>query len=115
MLWTPTLIPKGCFMNLEEGHQVVRCHGEETLERAKSLVNIQFSWYVVGVIIFSVTIYLVMVRFYSEKVEYQSLSKFVMHDEGDVEAQKKANRDNVEQRKSFLQFGVPYAAMDIER
>ncbi|KAG6433182.1 hypothetical protein SASPL_104790 [Salvia splendens] len=115
MLWTPTLIPKGCFMNMEEGHQVVRCHGEETLERAKSLVNIQFSWYVVGVIVFSVTLYLVMVRFYSEKVEYQSLSKFEMHDEDDVEAQKKANRGNVEQRKSFLQIGVPYAAMDIQR
>ncbi|KAL0369920.1 UNVERIFIED_CONTAM: hypothetical protein Sangu_0310100 [Sesamum angustifolium] len=48
MLWTPTLIPKGCFMNLEEGHKVVRCHGEEALERAKSLVNIQFNWYVMG-------------------------------------------------------------------
>ncbi|KAI3461869.1 hypothetical protein Pfo_018532 [Paulownia fortunei] len=48
MLWTPGLIPKGCFMNMEDGHYVVRCHGEQALERAKSLANIQFSYYVVG-------------------------------------------------------------------
>lgn len=117
MLWTPALIPKGCFMNLEEGHQVVRCHGEEALERAKSLVNIQFSWYVVGVAIFATTFYLVMIKLYPEEVEYQSLSKFVLHDEDDVEAQKKANNTKVEveQAKSFLQIGRPFAAMDIER
>lgn len=97
-------------MNLEEGHQVVRCHGEEALERAKSLVNIQFSWYVVGVTIFAVTLYLIMIKLYSEKVEYQSLSKFVLHDEdegNDVEAQKKANHSKIEQPKSFLQIGRP--------
>lgn len=107
MLWTPTLIPKGCFMNFEDGHQVVRCHGEEALERAKSLVNIQFSWYVVGVTILAMTLYLVMIKFYSEKVEYQSISKFTLQDDDDVEAQK---------NKSFLQIGPPLiAAMDIER
>lgn len=101
MLWTPSLIPKGCFINMEEGHQVVRCHGEEALERAKSLVNIQFSWYVVGVTISVMTLYLVMIKLYPEKVEYQSLYE----DDEDVEAQKKANHD---QPKSFLQHGKPY-------
>ncbi|KAH6784951.1 proteinase inhibitor I4 [Perilla frutescens var. hirtella] len=120
MLWTPTLIPKGCFMNLEEGHKVVRCHGEESLERAKSLVNIQFSWYVVGVTIFSMTLYLAMVKLYSEKVEYHSLSKFALHDDDDddaddVEAQKKANNSKVDQPRSFLQIGRPFSPMDIER
>ncbi|KAL9171660.1 hypothetical protein ABFS82_04G223100 [Erythranthe guttata] len=106
MLWTPSLIPKGCFMNLEEGHKVVRCHGEEALERAKSLVNIQFSWYVLGVTIFAVIVYLVMVKLYHEKIEYQSLSKFVLDDdEDDVEAQKKANNTKIEEPKSFLQIG----------
>ncbi|KAK4440457.1 hypothetical protein Salat_0380600 [Sesamum alatum] len=119
MLWTPSLIPKGCFMNLEEGHRVVRCHGEEALERAKSLVNIQFSWYVVGATIFSVTLYLVMIKLYPEKVEYQSLPKFVLQDEvnedDDVEAQKKANSNKIGEAKSFLQIGKPYAPMDMER
>ncbi|KAL8058060.1 hypothetical protein ABFX02_04G223700 [Erythranthe guttata] len=106
MLWTPSLIPKGCFMNLEEGHKVVRCHGEEALERAKSLVNIQFSWYVLGVTIFAVIVYLVMVKLYHEKIEYQSLSKFVLDDDrDDVEAQKKANNNKIEEPKSFLQIG----------
>ncbi|KAL2239193.1 transmembrane protein 45B [Sesamum indicum] len=119
MLWTPSLIPKGCFMNLEEGHRVVRCHGEEALERAKSLVNIQFSWYVVGTIIFALTLYLVVIKLYPEKVEYQSLSKFVLQDEekevDDVEAQKKGNSNKIGEAKSFLQIGKPYAPMDMER
>ncbi|KAG8371744.1 hypothetical protein BUALT_Bualt13G0119900 [Buddleja alternifolia] len=121
MLWIPGLIPKGCFVNLEEGHKVVRCHVEEALERAKSLVNIQFSWYLVGVTIFSVTLYLVMIKLYhNEKVEYQSLTKFELQDEenedDDVEAQTKSNKDSkIGKPKSFLQIGKPFAPMDIER
>ncbi|EMS66022.1 hypothetical protein TRIUR3_08109 [Triticum urartu] len=34
MLWTPGLISKGCFINLEEGHNVVRCRTDEALHRA---------------------------------------------------------------------------------
>ncbi|KAI3461873.1 hypothetical protein Pfo_018536 [Paulownia fortunei] len=120
MLWTPGLIPKGCFMNLEEGHKVVRCHGEEALERAKSLVNIQFSWYVVGVTIFAVTLYLAMIKLYCEKIEYQTLTKLELQDEendddDDVEAQKKDNNNKIGEPKSFLQIGKTFAPMDIER
>lgn len=122
MLWTPTLIPKGCFMNLEEGHKVVRCHGEEALERAKSLVNIQFSWYVVGITIFALTLYLVMIKLFKEKIEYQSLSKFILQDEengediDDVEAQKKVSDCKiVEEPMKFLQIGKSFTPMDIDR
>ncbi|CAN0891099.1 Transmembrane protein 45B, partial [Linum grandiflorum] len=38
-LWTPSLIAKGCFINQKEGH-MVRCQDEQSLHRAKSLVNI---------------------------------------------------------------------------
>ncbi|XP_075490870.1 uncharacterized protein LOC142529273 [Primulina tabacum] len=118
MLWTPSLIPKGCFINLEESHEVVRCHKHEDLERAKSLVNIQFSWYVVGLTIFVVAIYLVMIKLYSKRIQYQSLTKFVIQDddEDDVEAQK--NVDNIkvgDQVKSFLQIGKSFTPMDMER
>lgn len=111
-------------MNMEEGHKVVRCHGEDALDRAKSLVNIQFSWYVIGVTVFAMIVYLVMIKFYDhERVEYQSLSKFVLQDEknededdeDDVEAQKKANNTKVEEAKSFLQIGKSFASMDVER
>ncbi|XP_051113511.1 uncharacterized protein LOC127239418 [Andrographis paniculata] len=126
MLWTPSLIPKGCFMNLEEGHKVVRCHGEEALDRAKSLVNIEFSWYVVGVVIFSMTLYLIVVKFYGDGVEYQSISRFVLRDDDysndenddDMEAQKKGNvGNNIKggSAKSFLQIGKPMNSMDVER
>ncbi|PIN04582.1 hypothetical protein CDL12_22878 [Handroanthus impetiginosus] len=125
MLWTHSLIPKGCFMNLEEGHKVVRCHGEEALERAKSLVNIQFSWYVIGVIIFAMTLYLIVIKSCPVKIfEYQSLTKFESQDEenddgddDDVEAQKKkkGNNHKIKDCKSFLQIGKTFAPMDIDR
>ncbi|XP_051113510.1 uncharacterized protein LOC127239417 [Andrographis paniculata] len=65
MLWTPGLIPKGCFMNREQGHFIVRCHGEEALMRAKALVNIQFSYYTVGVTSSAVALYLAIFKFSS--------------------------------------------------
>ena len=75
MLWTPEYIPKGCFMNLEDGHYVVRCHDLEALARAKSLVNIQFSWYLVGVTVFGMCLYLGLYKVFPGKAEYQSLTK----------------------------------------
>lgn len=83
MLWTPRFIPKGCFINLEEGHQVVRCHGDEALHRAKSLVNLQFSWFLIGVTIFSLSFYLVWDNLFCEKVEYSTLTI----EDDDVESQ----------------------------
>nr|GLL31725.1 transmembrane protein 45A-like [Ipomoea trifida] len=118
MLWTPELIPKGCFINSEEGHQVVRCHSPEDLERAKSLVNIQFSWYVIAVAVFAVAAYLALLKIYREKVEYQSLGTKLDDQEDettieieDVEAQK---RDKAESKR-FLEMGKFFASSDMER
>ncbi|PSR90245.1 Transmembrane protein like [Actinidia chinensis var. chinensis] len=109
MLWTPEFMPKGCFMNLEEGHKVVRCGSHEALERARSLVNIEFSWYLVLVIICSMCLYLCLNKIYGEKVEYQTLSEYEQKEEvEDVEAQKKS--------KHFVDhMGKAFAPMDIER
>nr|GMD20690.1 transmembrane protein 45A-like [Ipomoea batatas] len=115
MLWTPELIPKGCFINSEEGHQVVRCRGPEDLERAKSLVNIQFSWYVIAVAVFAVAAYLALLKVYQEKVEYQSLGTKLDDETAiqieDVEAQK---RDKAESKR-FLEMGKFFASSDMER
>ncbi|KAI6685580.1 hypothetical protein NL676_031493 [Syzygium grande] len=98
MLWTPGLIPKGCYLNLEEGHDVVRCHSDEALHRAKSLVNIGFGWFLILITVFSVGLYLALVKIYGETVEYRSLTKTTELDEeeeddggesDDVESQKK--------------------------
>lgn len=80
----------------------------EALHRAKSLVNIEFSWLVVCVMIFTVSLYLLLGRVYGEKqtVEYWSLGK-EEEEEQDLESQKKSNLE-------FVHMGNPYA-MDIER
>ncbi|KAB2607503.1 hypothetical protein D8674_007220 [Pyrus ussuriensis x Pyrus communis] len=105
MLWTPDLMPKGCSMNLEEGHKVVRCHGDEALHRAKSLVNLQFSWFLLGVAIFGVSFYLGLVKVYGEKVEGS---------DHDVEYQKTSKRED---SKSFVNHmgKTAFASIDIER
>lgn len=116
MLWTPTLIPKGCYMNLEEGHHVVRCEGNEALERAKSLVNIQFSWYLIGVTVLGVSLYLTLIKLYpaDEKVEYQTLTKLEeQEDDDDVEAQKEIRKFH--DSKSFISMGKSFAPIDMER
>ncbi|KAJ9183121.1 hypothetical protein P3X46_007027 [Hevea brasiliensis] len=115
VLWTPSLVPKGCFIHLEEGHQVVRCSGEESLHRAKSLVNIQFSWFLIGITIFVMCFYLAMLKFYGEqKIEYSSLTKedqqLLEEDSDDVESQKGPSKSN-----SFMHIGRSFAPVDMER
>lgn len=109
MLWTPGLIPKGCFMNLEEGHKVVRCSGEKDLHRAKSLVNIEFSWLLIGITVFAMSLYLIMVKVYGGKVEYFSLGL-----EGDDRSE--GSNDDVEsQKRSYIHMGKAFSSVDMER
>ncbi|XP_050215912.1 uncharacterized protein LOC126667012 [Mercurialis annua] len=124
-LWTPSLVPKGCFIHLEDGHQVVRCSGDEALHRAKSLVNIQFSWFLIGVTIFVMCFYLALDKFYGEnKVEYTSLlkeegGKFLEEDSLDIDVESQTN--NIIHPKvgnhssSFMHIGRNFAPIDIER
>ncbi|XP_021278502.1 transmembrane protein 45B-like [Herrania umbratica] len=117
MLWTPALVSKGCFIHLEEGHQVVRCSSDEALHRAKALVNILFSWTLIVVTAFSMAFYLVLVKLYGEKVEYSTLAKEealeLEEDSDDVESQKEISKHG--KPKSFIHMGNGYAVMDIER
>ncbi|KAF1860872.1 hypothetical protein Lal_00000286 [Lupinus albus] len=75
MLWTPGYEAKGCFMHHEEGQNVIRCSDEESLHRAISLVNIQFSCLLIIVTVFAMSLYLILGTKYDEKVEYVPLMK----------------------------------------
>ncbi|WVZ65133.1 hypothetical protein U9M48_014545 [Paspalum notatum var. saurae] len=66
MMWTPAFIPKGCFINDEEGLEVVRCRTDEALDRAKSLVNLQFNWYLTGTVALVVVLYLQLAKLYRQ-------------------------------------------------
>lgn len=110
MLWTPKFIPKGCFMNMEEGHLVVRCHEEEDLHRAKSLVNIEFSWYLAGFLVLVMAIYL----FLSRKHSYASLELEYtpLQNPSDLESQ----RYKVGESQSFVVTGQETkGVVDLER
>ncbi|GMN25868.1 hypothetical protein TIFTF001_050396 [Ficus carica] len=94
MLWTPALIAKGCWMNYEDSHYVVRCDGEASLHRAKSLANLLFSYFVITIAVFGVNMYLRLVKIYGEKDECFSLGLKANKEEKestdhDFESQKK--------------------------
>ncbi|KAK7363694.1 hypothetical protein VNO77_05845 [Canavalia gladiata] len=112
MLWTPSLIPKGCYMNDEDGHMVVRCSSHEAIHRANSLVNIQFSWFIIAVTVFAVSLYLVLDKLYGEKVQYFSLGNEDEESNDDVESQESATFDN---GKSFVHVAKVFSQSNLER
>lgn len=64
MVWTLMFIPKDCVLNSND----LTCHNLDGHKRAKSLVIIEFSWYLIGVTIFVVSFYLVLIKIiYREK------------------------------------------------
>ncbi|CAH8255652.1 unnamed protein product [Arabidopsis lyrata] len=111
MLWTPRLIPKGCFLHEEEGHQVIKCSSDKALHRAKSLVNIEFSWFFVGITIFVMSLYLILSGLYGENAEYSILitkdkSEESGEEQQDIESLKKSN-------PSFVQIGKLLGSEDV--
>ncbi|KAF7844821.1 transmembrane protein 45B-like [Senna tora] len=98
VLWTPSLIPKGCFMgDDEEGRHVVRCEDDVAVRRAVSVVNAQFSWFFVGVVVFVMSFYLVLIKWYGGEKRRMTMKEYgcvgeggvVMKDD-DVESQRKS-------------------------
>ncbi|KAK7359707.1 hypothetical protein VNO77_01670 [Canavalia gladiata] len=119
MLWTPGLIPKGCFINEEEGHQVVRCSDHNSLHRANSLVNIQFSWFIIAVTLLAFSFYFLLHNLYAQNNDkYFALENHDEDGEGeksndDVESQKRSILGNPNPR-SFIHVGKTFSALDIE-
>lgn len=112
MIWTPQLVPKGCFLHLEEGHQVVGCTRDQSLHRAKALVNLLFSWFVIGMNVFAVSFYLFLGKMYGElSVEYNSLEVDEVVE--DVESSYKESK--LDESKSFIQMGKAFRPIDMER
>lgn len=54
-LWVPTLVPKGCNLRLPENdmHGAVSCGSKDASLRAMVLANLQFSWILAGIMIFT--------------------------------------------------------------
>ncbi|KDP44340.1 hypothetical protein JCGZ_19207 [Jatropha curcas] len=116
MLWTPQFIPKGCLIHNDDGHIVVKCGSQEALHRAKSLVNILFSWFLIGLTIFSISFYLVLVEKNSKRVQYSSLPKEfeeLQEDSNDVESQKEKKFGD--SKGNFTHVGSGFPAFDLER
>ncbi|KAK9286823.1 hypothetical protein L1049_015228 [Liquidambar formosana] len=58
MLWVPEFVPQGCIVQLPEAssdniHGAVTCASHEATLRARALANLQFSWILSGILIFT--------------------------------------------------------------
>ncbi|XP_031498151.1 uncharacterized protein LOC116262792 [Nymphaea colorata] len=104
MLWTPSFVPKGCRLNMEDGHLVVKCMDDKALHRAKALVNIQFSWYLAAAAVLTLIFYVVMLKIYGEEVEYKRVG---------VEEEEEVMQKSPD--GSFLQIGKGFSAIQLER
>ncbi|KAJ6824454.1 transmembrane protein 45B-like [Iris pallida] len=107
-LYIPAIVPKGCFVNDEDGHKVVRCKDEDSLERAKSLVNILFGWFVAAMVIFSMVFYLEMAKKYVKEQEYDSLDNG--EDQDDLKSQKQ-----LEESEHFVHGKRMMGSFDLEK
>ncbi|RWV78896.1 hypothetical protein GW17_00060051 [Ensete ventricosum] len=98
-------------MNREEGHTVVRCRSDEALHRAKSLVNLQFSWYMAATAMFSMLLHLFLSRSYTEEPQYLPLVKdAAQEEEEDLESQKTLTESD-----SFVPMGKRFRPFELER
>lgn len=111
MLWTPRLIPNGCFLHEEEGHQVIKCSSDKALHRAKSLVNIEFSWFFVGITIFVMSLYLILSGLYGEIAEYSIL---ITKDKGEESGEEQQDIESLKKSNpSFVQIGKLLGSEDV--
>jgi hypothetical protein len=100
MLWTPALLPKGCVLSHENGHDVARCRDEGgALARAKALVNLQFSWYLSATVVLVVALYLRMCSLYKEEPRYVPLVRGNDHGEEDDDDDGDGEENDVEAAK----------------
>ncbi|KAJ3699172.1 hypothetical protein LUZ61_002877 [Rhynchospora tenuis] len=108
MIWIPSLLPKGCYLNIEEGHQVPRCNSEEAMDRAKALINLEFSSYLSATTIFCMLAYICLSKLYPEEPEYVPLVRGRADEEEDIEAHK------IEELHSFSGLGLGFRTLEQE-
>lgn len=80
VLWIPSFVPEGCVMNLAKasGHEIlgaVTCASKEADFRARGLANLQFSWILSAILIFSGIICLKLARkcTIANRLEYERI------------------------------------------
>ncbi|CAA0816579.1 Family of unknown function (DUF716 [Striga hermonthica] len=99
LLWSPGMLPEGCFLKAQPGRVAVLCHGDRALDRAKALVNIQFGLCLILWAVLAVSFYVGMVKYCYRRegvVEYDFLGKVEeTTDEGDLgDKQRCKSRNN---------------------
>lgn len=109
VLWTPSLLPKGCVMVHTPDHDTVECTGDST-HIAKALANLQFSWHLAAIVV--VTTAFMFLLSIVESPKYQHLSEeqsFKIVEQDDVEGSPHAAGS---QHSMEMQ---PFDGFDLER
>ncbi|KAJ0010385.1 hypothetical protein Pint_34533 [Pistacia integerrima] len=85
-LWSPEFVPQGCSMQLAEEvssnmHGAVICASHEADFRARGLANLQFSWVLSGILVFTGSVCLMLARKYAprcQSTQYEQLHSRVI-------------------------------------
>lgn len=73
VLWTPSLLPKECVMVHTVDHDTVECATEAATHQAKALANLQFSWCLAAVVVFTGGLLFLMSAIEKRRMAYQHL------------------------------------------
>ncbi|KAJ9153359.1 hypothetical protein P3X46_026807 [Hevea brasiliensis] len=118
MLWTPEFLPKGCALYNDDDHLVIRCDSQEALHRGKSLVNIQFSWFLIGIAIFAISFYLSLFERLGKRVQYYSSlpKQFEEMEEECIDVESQKEKKSGESKGAFIHMeSTGFAAFIMER
>ncbi|KAH0850247.1 hypothetical protein HID58_091298 [Brassica napus] len=106
MLWTPSLISKGCFLHEEKGHQVL--YTGLSRWSTSSLAG-----FFVGNTIFVMSLYLILDGVYGENIEYSSLTT---KDQVEEDGEKQEDMESLKMSNpGFVQMGKIFGDRDVER
>lgn len=73
VLWTPSLLPKGCVMVETPDKHTVDCATEVATHNAKAIANLQFSWHLAAIVAITGALFFVFSAIEKRQMAYQHL------------------------------------------
>ncbi|KAG0570950.1 hypothetical protein KC19_6G200200 [Ceratodon purpureus] len=120
VLWTPSLLPKGCAVVKTEFSETVRCATDAATHQAKALANLQFSWHLAAIMVFTGALFYLLSALEKRRMTYQHLDvvensdpeRFKIVDDVDLEH---GNSPTCGTSHTSMEMQTMVDALDLER
>lgn len=100
VVFTSSFVPKGC--TFEE--YMVICEDEVAKARAKALANLQFSWWLAGVVVLTQILYILVMKWYGKFHKYEALDQYMVRSMQGANSLYKANNNkSIDGSNSYME------------